>query len=117
MYLRLLNSITISLIVVLEVWSPISFQGFNEVKAIKIIILRYHWPFYCADMCTDCAKAMMSKTAGPQNKSVAPNYTNSQCNLYHYTLAVKKNKVPISLDTLNKVVKKNYITALKHTYF
>lgn len=113
MYLRVLNSITISLIVVLEAWSPISFQGFNEVKAIKII-LRYHWPFYCADMCTDGAKAMMSTTDGPQNKSVAPNYTNSQCNLYHHIVAVKK-KVPISLDTFNKVVKK-YLSPLAHSF-
>lgn len=87
-----------------RLWSPTSFQGFDEIKTIKLI-LRYHWLSYCVDMCTDGAKAMMGKTAGLQNKSVAPNYTNSHCNFHHYTISVKK-KVPIPLNILNEVVKK-----------
>lgn len=115
MYFRLLSSVTISLTQQFSkcgLWSPTSFQGFDEIKTIK---LRYRWLSFCVDMCTDGTKAMMGKTAGPQNKSAAPNYTNSHCNFHHYTISVKK-KVPIPLNILNEVVKKGYLSPYAHLF-
>ena len=73
MYLRLLNSVTISLkqpfskCGLQTLWVPNIVQGFDEVNTIKIIILlilRYHWPLYHVEMCTDGAKQWWGSTAG-----------------------------------------------------
>ena len=65
---------------------------------ILLLILRYHWPLYHVEMCTDGAKQWWGSTAGHwTHPTVVPSYTHSHCHLYHNTLLAGKKRSLIKL--------------------
>lgn len=64
--------------------------------------------FYCTDVCTHGAKALVRKAAGPLAWvwAAAPNCTRSHYSFHCYKLAVKRGKKPISLkNVLNESIR------------
>ena len=57
-----------------------------------------------------------AKAAGSQNKPLAPNCSNSHCNLHRHTFSVEKVPVPLKNICNEAVDKKDYTSGLKCTF-